>query len=250
MHENLVDLFNKFTEIKRKGYVKSQKNGSAGVGYTFEALLGKKEDYFRIPDYKGIEIKAMKYLSQRKIHLFCATPDGDTLFPIKRIVKLLGYPDKDFREYKVFNVNVDSSSYTTVGNNRMKLHVNYEKKKVEFLAHNIFGEKIEVEASWSFELLEDYLTTKLKYLAIAKACRKFWNKEEYFFYNSISFYKLKKFEDFLNLIEKGKIIVNFHIGIRKDIPNIGKTYDRGTNFIINESDIELLFDKININKIQ
>lgn len=248
MNENILDLYKQFVIIKKKGYVKSQKKGATGIGYTFESLLGKEEDCFRIPDYNGIEIKTMRYLSKRKIHLFSAVPDGNTLFPIKRIVHLLGYPDKDYREYKVFNVNVDACNYKNVGNNRMKMYINYEKKRMDFLAHNIFGENIEVDASWSFELLEDYLITKLKYLAIVKACKKIYKGEEYFFYNSISFYKLKSFDVFLKLIENGIIIVNFHIGIRKDPANLGKIYDRGTNFVIDESNIEKLFDKISIAK--
>ena len=33
------------------------RDGPGGVGYTFENLLGKAEENFPIPDFKGIEIK-------------------------------------------------------------------------------------------------------------------------------------------------------------------------------------------------
>ena len=39
-----------------KGYVKSIRGGTTGIGATFEALIGKEEDKLSLPDFKGIEI--------------------------------------------------------------------------------------------------------------------------------------------------------------------------------------------------
>ena len=41
----------RFFEIKRTGWIKSMRNGPAGIGFTFEKLLGKEEDHFFLPDF-------------------------------------------------------------------------------------------------------------------------------------------------------------------------------------------------------
>ena len=65
-----MSLHKKFLTIKKQGWIKSMREGATGVGYTFETLLGKQEDYFPIPDYEGIEIKTMRYFSKMEIFYF------------------------------------------------------------------------------------------------------------------------------------------------------------------------------------
>ena len=52
----MVDLYVKFKEIKKMGYVRSYKDKN-NSGITFEHLLGKEQDEFFLPDYNGIELK-------------------------------------------------------------------------------------------------------------------------------------------------------------------------------------------------
>jgi len=249
MKEEFIKLYNEFTKIKRKRWIKSLRKGTAGIGYTFETLLNKPEDNFSIPDYCGIEIKTMKYLSLRKVHLFCATPDGDILFPIKRVVKAIGYPDKDFPEYKILNIELKTTEYTKFGYKMAKIKINWEKEKIDLLAYNTYGKNYNLETSWSFEMLEKIFCRKLNYLAIIKACSKAINQEEYFFYNNINFYKRKNFLTFIKLIEEGIITLSFHVGIFKEGEKIGKLHDRGTGFSIMEKDLSKLFYEIDISKI-
>lgn len=244
MNEEFKLLYKNFMKIRELGWVKSLRKGDTGVGYTFEKLLGKEEDSFRIPDYHGIEIKTMKYFSKQVIHLFCATPDGDTLFPIKRIVKEIGYPDKSFPEYKVFMTSVNAKEYSVVGYKRVKLKMNWEKEKIDLVAYSTYGKTYDLETSWSFQMLREIFYLKLNELAIVKACSKTINKNNYFFYSRIDFYKRKEFEQFLKLIEEGIITINFQIGIYRDKEKLGRINNRGTNFSIREKDIPLLFDRI------
>ena len=95
MTENIESLYTKFKEIKKLNWIKTKRIGNGGIGYTFETMLGKREENFPIPDYNNIEIKTSRTNSWGKIHLFHATPDGDFLFPIKDILNTLGYPDKE-----------------------------------------------------------------------------------------------------------------------------------------------------------
>lgn len=60
MYDSFLLLKNKFESIKNKGWIKSLRRGSTGVGYTFESLLGKDEDSYSLPDFNGIEIKLIE----------------------------------------------------------------------------------------------------------------------------------------------------------------------------------------------
>ena len=62
MDKSIALLQQKFKEIKQKGYIKSVRRGSTGIGATFESLLGKPEESFEIPDFYGIEIKTQMLL--------------------------------------------------------------------------------------------------------------------------------------------------------------------------------------------
>ena len=242
MDENFKDLYKKFIKIEKKGWVESKRSGTTGIGYTFDELLGKKEDDFPIPDFKGIEIKTMRRYSKRKIHLLNITPDGDFLFPIKRILDILGYPDKNYPEYKVLYLDLNAKEFTSIGYyKKAKLFVNREKEKVDVIALNSNGKNLEVNISWSFQLLRERLNLKLKYLAIVVADSKFLDGKEYFHYNDIKLYKLKSFEDFISLIEKGDIVINFKIGINKSENKLGHIHDSGTDFCIKEKNIKYLF---------
>ena len=243
--KDFFDLYNLYLKINRMGWIKSKRKGPGGIGYTFETLLGKEEDDFQIPDYKSIEIKAMRFKSRRVLHLFTLTPDGDFLFPIKRLLGKIGYPSKINPSCNIFRANISACEYSMIGwSRRVRLEVNYEAKKIELLAFKSNGEKIDVDISWSFELLEKTLDTKLKNLAIIMADHKMVNGEEYFQYMRIIFYKLREFDKFISSIEKGVITISFNIDVFKSGNRIGQIHDHGTCFCINVKNIDDLYKKI------
>lgn len=226
------------------------RNGPGGIGYTFETYIGKKEDTFFVPDYKGIEIKTIRISKNTKyIHLLSITPDGDYLFPIKRVLSELGYSDSTNPEWKRFYVSVNAKRYKSIGNNkRIKLFVNYLEEKVE-LSYYKGDEKQDIGVSWSFEILKERIEFKLSNLALVTAYTKNIKGTEYFNYNSIVFYKLKEFTTFLKLIENGLIEITFKIRTFKEGPKKGKMHDGGTDFSIEYENLELLFTKIDMETI-
>lgn len=88
---------------------------------------------------------------------------------------------------------------------------------------------------------------KLNYLAIVNAWTNQINGWNYFKYYKIDFFKLKSFDDFLNLLENGKIKIVIKVGIYLDEKRYGKTNDHGCGFAIKSEDLLCLYDKININ---
>lgn len=244
-NNNIDDLKKKLDQIKKMGWVASKRNGPTGIGYTFESLLGRDENNLPYYDYEDIEIKVHRKNSSSPIHLFNATPDGDELFPIKKLVNKIGYPDKKNPEYKVFNVTITGKKYTTLGYyKRLKIKVNYFKKKVDLRVINNMNEKYNLNISWSYDLLKERINCKIKQLAIINADVKVINGKEYFKYESINFYKIKGFNHLIKLIDEGIINVTFKIGVFRDGPRKGQIHDRGTDFSIKQDNLEMLYDLI------
>lgn len=245
MKTDIQELQEAYFKIKEKGWIKSMRKGPGGIGYTFETLLNREENNLPIPDFNSIEIKTMRKNSRRVLHLFNLTPDGDFLFPIKRIIDKIGYPNKNNRNYKVLKADVNAIKYTYLGcNKRIKLYVNHLEEKIELITEDGNGKKININISWSFLLLKKTLELKLGYLALIKADNKFMDNEEYFCYNEIQFYKLISFDKFLWLIEYGVISITFNIDVFKSGKRIGQIHDHGTNFSIKTGYLCNLYKKI------
>ena len=241
------ELYEKFIKIKEKGWIESKRKGSTGVGYTFEKLLNIEENSLPIADYNGIEIKTMRILSKKNIHLFNATPDGDYLFPYERVIEKVGYPSKKNTNYKVFLSAAYGNKYTSVGySKKIKLYVNRKEQKIDFLAADRFYKNIPIDVSWSFSLIKNKLEQKIKKLALIKAEHKYIDEKELFYYKRIEFYEIKNFETFLKLIEDGTIKVCFKIDVYTNGINEGKMDNHGTDFSIKEEDLEKLFNRIDI----
>ncbi len=245
MEIEIESLKQEFETIKNLGWVKEKRKCKGSCGYTFETLLKKAEDDFPLPDYNSIEIKVMNDNTKTNLHLFNLIPDGDYLFPIERILSELGCPDKNNHSIKRFFRSFSSINYTDIVYGRRGiLKVNNEKEKVELLIINNQNENINIGISWSFNYLKERLELKLRYLAFVRAASTIICGEGYYHYHDISFYKLKDFESFIDLIDKGIIEITFKIGTHLSGRKIGKPYDHGTDFSIKVSDLDLLYDKI------
>jgi len=241
---NITQLNEKFKQIKERGYVKTVMNGSGGVGRTFEQLLGKEVENLEQPDYNGIEIKARRGYTNFPITLFNATPDSNEN-EIKNLVNKYGYPDYQFRMCNVLSASFNSCEKTRVGAKyQFKLHVDNENKRIYLYVYDRYNNLIDNTIYWSFELLEKKLKNKLSLLAIVVANRKFVNEVEYFHYVKIYFYQLKNFKFFIDLIKRGKIIINMKISVYRRGDRIGNIKDHGTSFRIDYNDVDELFIKI------
>lgn len=245
MKDELKLLKKEFERIKKMGYVESTRNGTTGIGKTFEDLIGKAEDSIDEPDFHGIEIKTKRGYNKRYISLFCAAPKGLMDYEIKRLTEKYGYPDKVLREYKVFRAIACSGHLELVANRYLfSLKVDYENRKLFVGIFDRNFKLIEMSTYWDFDLLEDKLKRKLSYLALIKAWPNKVNGKDYYKYYDIIFYKLRGFEQFISLIEDGSIAVLFNVGIYRTGEKIGLIEDHGTTFRIKEKDLNRLFERI------
>ncbi len=245
MLEDKKELTKKFEQIKEQGWIKSMRKGAAGIGYTFESLLGKPEENFNIPDFGTIEIKTHNKNSPTMIKLFCATPDGDGLFAIKILREKFGYQSKNNPHNLIFRGTINAAYPSKISSHYLfKIKVNYEKQKVKLVILDLNYKLVYDGISWSFDMLKEKLYRKMEYLAIVSADRTYEAKQVYFKYEKINFYKLKSFNTFINLINNGLISIIFTIGTYKNGRHKGEIHDHGTQFAIKEKDITKLYDEI------
>ena len=248
MDTELIDLYKKFDSIKKMGWIKSLRKGYSGIGYTFETLIGKEEDNFPIPDYDKYEIKTMRIFSKRVVHLFTIVPDGDFLYPMQRVLDILGYPDKNNNKYRIFNIDFNCLDYKQIGYYRKGIiSINRDKKKIELIARDHLNNNLNVDTSWSFKMLEERLYLKLKKLIIIDAYVKKIENQEYFRYQRFHYFILKDFDSFIDAIEKGYIKIGFKIGYIKEGKNKGQLKSRGTVFSIEFVNLEKIYKKVPLN---
>ena len=237
-----------FEDIRDIGWIKSFRRGSTGIGYTFEFLFGKCEDCSILPDFMGIEIKTHRANSVSNICLFNCNPSGDYSYELKRIYDNYGYRSIKNRNNKVLNTSVYSNSITDVGiHYKFSLKVDYDKQRIFLMVFDRLGYFIENRSFWTFNQLKERLYMKMEYLAYVVADSKVFDGDEYFFYRSVHFYKLKDFDTFLKLIESGIIRVNFKVSGCLDYDKHIEIKNHGTDFSINPQHLCLLYDSININ---
>ncbi len=243
MIQNIEDLYIKFLEIRDRGWIRTFRNGFNGPGYTFEMLLGIKENYSELPDFEGIEIKTQKKNGSGKIALFNANPKSAIKDPIGIILEKLGYPDKDYPEYKVFNVSLYANEIKKCGNNYLSINVNDKMKRIELCIQNYENNDLDINIYWPYELLKERLYKKLTYLAVIKYEEKL-EKNLYIKFDQINVYKIKSFYHFIKLIKEGKIRISFKIGLHKEGELFGQTYNRGVSFDIFNDNLNELYKNI------
>lgn len=244
MNDSIQLLQKRFLEIKHMGWIRSLSRNTNGIGYTFEKLLGKEPDEFNFPDFYGIEIKTKHHFSKGFLSLFNLTPDGDFLFPMEHVRENYGYPDRNIPSIKVFQFSIKNNSVCQTRKYSFQLKVDYALQKVILIVFNKKGEIADSSITWSFSALKVSLYRKLTYLAMIEAKCKKMDQIEYFNYYKLSIYKCRNFENFLHLIETGKIKISFKLGVFKSGRHAGKLHDHGTSFDIHLNDLLLLFKPI------
>lgn len=242
--KELEHLKQEFMRIKNMGYVKSTRAGVTGVGKTFEDLLEKEEDILGLPDYNGIELKTKLGYSKSYTTLFNSTPAG--VLEIQRLCKEYGYPDKVLKNKKILNISITTTPTLVANRYYFSLKVNYLKKRINLVIKDCHNNLLEDFVYWDFDVLKEKLYKKLQYVALINAWPTTRNNITYYKYYKINFYKLKGFEKFMELIDKGVIRISLKIGVHREGSKKGQYHDRGTSFELKSLDFWKLFEHIYI----
>lgn len=245
--DDIKSLYEKFKLVQQKGWIKSFKKGSCGVGHTFENEIGKPIECMELPDYKSIEIKTHKDNNSYPIGLFSALPSGNHEFETKYLVETYGKQNPNNKNCKSLRVVVNALNIKRISDRFIfKLEIDRTSKKIFLIVLDNELNIIDKSTYWNFDDLKIKLFRKMSTLALIEATSKFENYNVYFKYDKITFFYIKSFDSFINSIENGKIQMTLNIATYKRNDGSIGINNHGTTFRIHIPDLPSIYTKINI----
>jgi len=199
--ESLQELLALFDGVKNRGWVDSLREADNGVGFTFETLIGLKQNNSKEADYKGIEIKCKQRkesgANSTKTNLFQQGPTWLYGNDAKERIAFLGYKRDD-------GLFACHSQVTVQANNLgLKLTVHNQDSKI-----SLNKQAAEV-AMWPYKLLHDRLIEKHSRAAFIKADIKKVKDKSQFNYRDLIYCERPSIERFMDLVTDKKIVFEF-----------------------------------------
>lgn len=226
------DFIRVYKEIKSKGWIRTHRKGSTGIGKTLEDLLGIHENNLASPDFGEYELKSGRKNSQSMLTIFTKSPQPARANSYLR--EKFGYSSNAYNNTdKVLHATLSAVAFTRIADTGNELKIACDDKRI-FIVSNITIEDV----YWDREELRKFFERKYKNKFIyAKAESRYsGEKEEFYFCEA---YEVSGFDynAMIRLLQEGKIFIDLRIGQYPD----GRTHDHGTGFRIRESDQPLLF---------
>lgn len=194
---NLEEFKQKFKEIRKQGFIKSLRKGPTGIGYTFETLLGIKENNLILPDISDIEIKTHRIGSNNLI----------TLFTFNRKVWRIN-PLEAIRKYGTYDKNGRLGLYFTLSQkpNSAGLFIYITEKSIQL--RHINGEVI---AEWLIENLMERFERKIPAMIYVTAEVEERDGVEYFHYIRAQLLKGTSKEILISQFKEENIVIDLRL---------------------------------------
>ncbi len=198
----LTELLGKFDDVKNLGWIDTLRKGDTGIGYTFETLLGIKENSDQIADFKGIEIKCKgvkegSLTETGKINLFQAGPRWPAGTTARDRIKILGKPRED-------GLYACYSQVTTRPNNLgLLLNVLRVQQKIDLLKN------ADALGYWEFEKLQNRLMEKHSRAVFVKARLRTSKVKTQYSYEELVYCDRPSIQRFLDLVTQRNIVFEF-----------------------------------------
>jgi len=237
-------MLERFHRVKALGYVESHRKHNTGIGKTFEDYVGVVENNIEAPDFAGYEIKSHRDCSQSYITLFTKAPS----FPrgANAILKdNFGIPYEDNPDLKKLFSSMFASRFTEPGiyPTSFRLINDHARSEIRIGVYDLATkELIDDTVGYTYEAIEKKLSQKLKNLFYVRADTKIENGKELFHFNSADIYSEPSLENFLKLLDDGKIMYDIRLGSYASGRNIGKAHDHGSGFRILEQNLSSLYE--------
>ena len=205
----LTELLEKFDGIKERGWIDSLRTGDTGIGYTFETLLGIKENNDQQADFKGIEIKCKgtkegKHSSSSKLNLFQAGPNWLVDATAKELIRILGKPGDDglFACY--------SQVTSTPNNLGLLLDILHANEKINL------RKSADALGYWTFAQLAKRLAEKHSRAAFVKARVRTTKAKSQFAYEELVYCDRPSIDRFVSLVADRNIVFEFTMSEKPD----------------------------------
>ncbi len=223
------ELIQKLKAIKEIGYIKTHRSGNTGVGKTLEDLLGISENNIPGPNAAMIELKSARKNTTSMLTLFTKSslpPKANSL-----LLQRFGYESAKSNKRKELHTTVNAKEFNKIkGEFGFKLDI--EKDRINLITTNK-----EIVGFWDKEILKKSFERKLPKLLYVKAETKGIGSNEEFWYNEAWLLSGFNFDNFIQLLKEGTILVDIRIGQY----STGKPHDHGTGFRVFPDKLDFCF---------
>lgn len=223
------ELVSKLKGIKNYGYVRTHRAGDTGIGKTLEDLLGIEENNIPGPNGRMIELKSARKTAASMLTLFTKSPLPKKANSI--LLERYGYPSRRGNQRKELHTTVNAKAYNTL---KGKIGFKIEIKEDHI---DLVSESKEVLGYWDKQTLAASFERKLPKLLYVKADSRGNGTNEEFWFNEAWLLTGFDFENFVKLLNDGKILVDIRIGQYPD----GRPHDHGTGFRVLPDRLDMCF---------
>lgn len=202
-------------EINLKGWIPSITRGDPGVGDTLEHALGIQRNNSRMPDFKGIELKATRLTKDGKIRaptrstLFTKTPDGgmnyrQILDAYGKVQMPRGGETPRLQLYETFSTTRVNGYdlYLDCDEKREMVQIMHSSSRILSDPHSDFV------SSWHYQTLKDAFANKHPETMWVGAESKEINGQEYFKYELAQYTSKPNTAALIDLINNGIITLD------------------------------------------
>ena len=220
-------LVKKLKAINEMGYIKTHRTGNTGIGKTLEDLLEITENNVPGPNAAMIELKSARKNVSSMLTLFTKSPLPPGANSV--LLERFGYEGRYGR--KRLETTVNAINYNQLkGEPGFKIDIQKDRL-------NLIDIKCKILGYWNKETLKNSFERKLPKLLYVKAEARGKGLEEEFWFNEAWLLSGFDFDNFLNLLREGTILVDIRIGQYPD----GRTHDHGTGFRVFPDKLDLCF---------
>ncbi|MBS0461626.1 MAG: hypothetical protein JSS41_04035 [Proteobacteria bacterium] len=229
LDDALQVLLAHFDRIRDLGWVTSMRAGDTGIGYTFESLVGIRENNDPDADFRGIEIKCKlkrNVGASGKINLFQQGPRWAAPMTARDRLRLIGQrrPDGLYACY---------SQVTTEANN-LDLMIDVERAPGDL---RLRKGQVDVGA-WTREILAGRLKQKHQRAVFIKADRRASADMVKYRYTDVIYCEQPHIERFIDMVSSRRIAFEFTMAERAN----GRVRNHGYPWrLMDESMLEQLF---------
>ena len=221
----LTEFLKRFDPIAERGFVRTQRTGSTGIGYTLETLLQIEENNSPGGDFLGMEIKAyrgdeLEFSDSEKMNLFLKEPtwlDGRTS---AERVHQYGYRDEE-RNRQAWYQSVTSRPNDSL----LKFFVDHDRMLVELHREDV------AVAQWTFDVLGKRLLEKHSETVFVAAETRGKGSDEEFHYQTVTYCAKPSVAKLIDLIESGDVILE----LRMHVKPTGGVRNHGTAFRVRKN---------------
>ena len=227
------ELLEKLRKISKRGPIKSLVQSDTGVGRTLEYELGIEMNSSKLPDYKGIELKAFRKngkSGEKRKTLFAQVPDWkiSKFKSSKEILENFGYLRGEI--LKLY-CTVTALKRNPQG---LMLRIDAEDEK---LVENSDNEKIGDFVAWKIQTLKERLLEKHKETFWVMAKSIFIDGKEHFDYQKVEHTKKPIVSNLSILLQQAEITLDHLIKMNSK----GSASEKGPLFKIASKSLNLLF---------